>query len=69
MDTLAVESIDENRRVAVHVPAGSVIRVAKGPVAVVERALVEVVWASHRLTMFFVDLQDRGERITSTDTT
>ena len=69
MDTLGVEALDDHRRVAVQVPAGAVVKVASGPAAATDRAMVEVVWAGHRLTMFFVDLQGRGERVTRADTT
>ena len=46
----------------IQVPAGSVITVAGGPRAD-DRRMVDVYWNGHKILMFVVDIQDRGELV------
>jgi hypothetical protein len=65
IETLGIEALEGNQRIAVKVPVGSVVKVLAGPTDY-DRSMVEVLWAGHRLAMFLEDVQGRGEPVTTT---
>ena len=60
VDTLAIDSSGE-KRVAVTVPAGAIIKLIRGPLPYSH--LIEVRWNGKRLSMFALDVQRRGLEI------
>ena len=60
VDTIAIETIRE-KRVAIQVPASSVITVRSGPRPDDSRML-DVYWDGRTLVMFADDIQHRGEQ-------
>jgi hypothetical protein len=61
-DTIAIET-NGDERIAIHVPAGSVITVESGP-RPDDRRLLDVRWDDRKIVMFADDIQNRGELIT-----
>lgn len=61
VDTLAIDSGGE-KRIAVTVPAGSIIRVIRGP-RPDDTRMFEVRWNDRALTMFAADVEGRGQEI------
>jgi hypothetical protein len=62
VETVGIESLTGNRRVAVKLPAGSVVKVETGPTDY-DGNMVEVRWAGRQLAMFLKDLQARSEPV------
>jgi hypothetical protein len=58
-ETIGIEAIDEDSRVAVMVPPGEVITVLSGPRPDDQR-LVDIRWGNRKLVMFCEDIQKRG---------
>ena len=61
-DTMGVGTVDD-KRVAVTVPADAIIEVTGGP-RPNDIRMVDVRWDGKALTMFFEDIQNRGEAVT-----
>jgi hypothetical protein len=61
-ETLGIEAINGNNRVAVVVPAGEVITVISGP-RPDDTRLIDVVWGDKKLIMFHEDIQKRGDLV------
>jgi hypothetical protein len=59
--TLGIEETSGRRR-AVTVPANEIVRVVQGPTPTATR-LVDVMWEGRYLTMFTVDIQERGTEV------
>ena len=57
--TLALDFIDD-KRVAVTIPAGSVIEVMSGPHHDNDDALLRVRWQDKTVSMFAIDIEMRG---------
>jgi len=64
-ETIALEMIGE-KRVALHVPAGSIITIKSGPRPDDSR-MVDVSWDGHQIVMFADDVQKRGEQVCRKD--
>jgi hypothetical protein len=60
-ETIAIETVG-GKRVALHVPAGSVVTIRSGPRPDDSR-MVDVSWDGHRIVMFAGDIQKRGKQI------
>ena len=60
--TLAVDNVSEKPQ-AVTIPAGTTVRVVSGPRN--GDRLVDVVWEERALTMFTIDLKQRGDETTA----
>jgi hypothetical protein len=58
--TLALDFVD-GTRVAVPIPAGEIIRVISGPIR--GDRLLDVMWEERFLTMFSIDVRERGDEI------
>jgi hypothetical protein len=56
--TIALDLVDGKRR-AITVPAGTVIKVVRGPAADGGK-LIDVVWDGHPIIMFACDVSTRG---------
>jgi hypothetical protein len=63
--TLGVHINAEGKRTALQLPQGAVIKVLSGPKRTDVEPLVNVVWEGTEASIFLVDLQARGEEITS----
>lgn len=61
--TIGLALIDD-RRVAVPIPADSIVTVASGP-SPNDMRMVDVLWEGQTLVMFAEDVQKRGEEITT----
>ncbi len=61
-ETLGIETIDGDNRVAVMVPAGEVITVLSGP-RLDDKRMVDAQWGDKTLVMFYDDIQKRGELV------
>ena len=61
VDTIAIETIGEER-VAIHVPAGSIVTVESGP-RPDDRRMLDVYWEGCALVMFADDIEHRGEQV------
>lgn len=59
-DTLAIETLD-NRRMAVKIPSGAIIRVISGPTG--DDGLVKAHWGTRVVELFAVDVAARGVEI------
>jgi hypothetical protein len=57
-ETIAIETID-GRRMAIHVPAGSIVTIESGP-KLDDSRMLDVLWDGHKLVMFADDIQKRG---------
>ena len=64
-DTIAIETIG-GKRVALHVPAGSVITVKSGP-RPDDRRMLDVYWDGCTVVMFADDIQKRSEQVAEAD--
>ena len=62
IETLAIETDSDGKRIAVTVPGGEVVRVLSGP-RPDDRRMVDVLWDKRALVMFAEDLERRGELI------
>jgi hypothetical protein len=60
-ETIAIATMGE-KRLAIQVPAGSVITVESGPRPDDSR-MVDVSWYGHHIVMFADDIQTRGEQV------
>ena len=60
-ETLGIESIDGNR-IAVPVPAESIVEVTSGPTEH-DMRMVEVHWEGRALVMFTEDIRQRGQEV------
>jgi hypothetical protein len=60
--TLGIETIDNDNRYPVVVPAGEIITVISGP-RPDDKRLVDVEWDGRKLIMFSEDVQKRGELV------
>jgi hypothetical protein len=65
-DTLGLTELPTGKRKAVMVPANSVVRVLSGPLSRDDR-MVDVLYKNERITMFAVDVRDRGEEVSDTN--
>jgi hypothetical protein len=63
-ETIGVETWGR-KRLATLVPAGSVITVASGPNPEDTR-MVDVLWDGRKISMFAVDIENRGEQVANT---
>lgn len=61
-ETVAVETI-AGKRLAVQVPANSVVTVESGPRADARR-MVDILWEVRKMVMFADDIQKRGVEVT-----
>jgi len=61
--TLAIMSLD-GQNLPVTVPMGSIVQVKDGPLD--GDRLIDVVWDGRTVSMFTIDLRDRGERVDGT---
>ena len=61
-ETVGIESLNGNRRIAVQIPAGSVVKIEAGP-SPFDKSMVVVQWAGRELAMFLEDLETRGELV------
>ena len=66
VETCGLEFLEDNRRTAVRLPAGSIVRVEAGPSQLYE-SMVLVRMADRELAMFVEDLEARGEIVASAD--
>lgn len=64
-DTIAIETI-AGKRVALQVPAGSVVTIESGP-RPDDRRMVDVYWNGCRIVMFADDILKRGEQVAEAD--
>ena len=62
VETLGIETIDGENRVAIMVPAGETVTVLSGP-RPDDMRMVDVQWGDRKLVMFYEDIQKRGEQI------
>ena len=62
VDTLGIETIGEENRISVMVPAGETITILSGPHSDYRR-MVDVQWGDKTLMMFVVDIEKRGEDV------
>jgi hypothetical protein len=60
-DTIAIET-NGDKRIALHVPAGSVITVESGPKPD-DRRMLDIRWDGRKIVMFVDDVQKRGEQV------
>ena len=58
-ETIAIET-NGDKRIAVHVPAGSVVTVESGP-RPDDRRMLDILWEGRKIVMFSDDIQKRGE--------
>ena len=61
-ETLGIETIGEDNRISVMVPAGETIAVLTGPHSD-DKRMVEVQWGEKKLMMFVEDIENRGAQI------
>lgn len=64
VETLGIETIGDDNRVAVMVPAGETITVLSGP-RPDDTRMVDVQWRGKTLVMFYQDIRKRGESVKS----
>jgi hypothetical protein len=62
VETLGIETIDDDERIAVRVPAGEIITVLSGP-RPDDMRMVDVQWGATKLVMFYQDIQSRSEKV------
>jgi len=62
VETLGIESTDEDHRIAVLVPAGETITVLSGP-RPDDKRMVDVQWGDKKLVMFYEDIQKRSDEV------
>lgn len=62
VETLGIEVIDDDHRIAVKVPVGEIITVIRGP-RPETKGLVDVQWGQKKLVMFVEDIETRGEPV------
>jgi hypothetical protein len=62
IETLGIEAIDEEHRIAVKVPAGETIIVLSGP-SPDDQRMVDVQWGDKKLVMFYEDIQKRSDEV------
>jgi hypothetical protein len=64
VETLGIEAIDDDHRIAVKVPAGETITVLSGP-RPDDKRMVDVQWGDKKLVMFYEDIQKRSDEVKS----
>jgi hypothetical protein len=62
VETLGIEAIDDDHRIAVLVPAGETITVLGGP-RPDDKRVVDVQWRDKKLVMFYEDIQKRSDEV------
>jgi hypothetical protein len=62
IETLGIETIDDDERIAVRVPAGEIITVVSSP-RPDDKRMVDVQWGDTKLVMFYEDIQNRSENV------
>jgi hypothetical protein len=62
IETLGIETIDDEDRIAVKVPAEEIITVLNGP-RPDDKRMVDVQWGATKLAMFYEDVEKRGEQV------
>ena len=62
VETLGIETIGDDNRVAIVVPASETIKVLSGP-RPDDKRMLDVQWGDKKLVMFYEDLQKRGEQV------
>jgi len=62
VETLGIDSTDEDHRIAVLVPAGETITVLSGP-RPDDKRMVDVQWGDKKLVMFYEDIQKRSAEV------
>jgi hypothetical protein len=62
VETLGIEAIDDDHRLAVKVPAGETITVLSGP-RPDDKRMVDVQWGDKKLVMFYEDIQKRSDEV------
>ena len=62
VETLGIDSTDEDHRIAVLVPAGETITVLSGP-RPDDKRMVDVQWGDKKLVMFYEDIQKRSDEV------
>ena len=62
VETLGIETINGDNRIAVMVPAGETVLVLSGP-RPDDMRLVDVQWGDKKLVMFYEDVKKRGEKV------
>jgi hypothetical protein len=60
-ETIAIET-NGDKRIAIHVPAGSVVTVESGP-RPDDRRVLDILWEGRKIVMFADDIQKRGEPV------
>ena len=60
VETMAVEEAGDHR-IAVLIPAGTVVKVVSGPTP--GDRMLDVLWEARHLSLFAIDLQKRGEEV------
>jgi hypothetical protein len=60
-ETIAIET-NGDKRIAIHVPAGSVVTVESGP-RPDDRRMLDIRWEGRKILMFADDIQKRGEPV------
>ena len=56
--TLAIRTLPDGKRVPITIPKGAVLKITAGPLGDTRLVLVE--WDRQMVTMFTIDLQERG---------
>ena len=62
IETLAIETASDGKRITVAVPGGEVVRVLSAP-RPDDRRMVDVLWDRRALVMFAEDIERRGELV------
>jgi hypothetical protein len=62
IETLAIETASDGKRIAFTVPGGEVVRVLSAP-RPDDRRMVDVLWDRRALVMFAEDIERRGELV------
>ena len=62
IETLGIETIDDEDRIAVKVPAEEIITVLNGP-RPDDKRMVDVQWGDKKLVMFYEDIQKRSAEV------
>ena len=63
--TLGLHVFADGQRTAVQLPEQAVVKVVSGPKTMGSEGVVDVLWEGKIVAIFLVDLQVRGEEITS----
>jgi hypothetical protein len=60
-ETIAIET-NGDKRIAIHVPAGSVVTVESDP-RPDDRRMLDILWEGRKIVMFADDIRKRGEPV------